>query len=206
MYKNEFQTDYLSILYSIGIKPLEKWNLEVKNGHIKRVLDNDMQSSVLEIIGANINLNSISLPASDKQSLGIQMPHFVMQVKNLKKYFSFEVTVSDDKGIKRVFKACNFHTLTRVKTNICIVPLKLEEGWNQIFFNLNDFVKRAYSTNYKETTRVQINANCRIKRVYFTDQPQNSRKIPPEFKAFVSIEEDGADKLGRNVIEEVKND
>lgn len=206
MFKNNFQSGFISILYSIGVKPLQNWHMEVKNGHIKRVVDNDMQSSVLEIIGANVNLNFISLPEDENMSLGIQMPNFVMQVKNLKKYFTFEITILDDKGVKRKFKACNFQTLTRVKTNQCIIPLKLEEGWNQIFFNLNDFVKRAYSTNYKETLHVQVHANCRIKRLYFTDQPQNSRKIPPEYKAFICIEEDGADKLGRNVIEEVKND
>lgn len=27
--------------------------------------------------------------------------------------------------------------------------------------------KRAYGTNYTETLRVQIHANCRIRRVYF---------------------------------------
>lgn len=206
MYKNAFQTGFLSVLYSIGLKPLQNWALEVKNGHIKRVVDNDMQSSVLEIIGANINLNYIALPADDKTTLSITMPNLVFQIKNLRKYFCFEITVLDDKDIKRTFKVCNFHTLTRVKTNLCIIPLKLEEGWNQIFFNLSDFVKRAYSTNFKEALRLQINANCRLKRVYFTDQPQNSRKIPPEFKAFICVEEDGADKVGRNVIEEVKND
>lgn len=205
MYKNTIQSGFLSILYAIGLKPLQYWGLAVKNGHIKRVVDSDMQSSVLEIIGANVNLNYISHPADEKTTLGITMPNLVFQVKNLRKYFTFEVTVLDDKNILRTFKICNFHTLTRVKTNLCIVPLRLEEGWNQIFFNLADFVKRAYSTNYKETVRIQIHANCRLKRVYFTDQPQNSRKIPPEYKAFICVEEEG-DKGGRNVIEEVKND
>jgi hypothetical protein len=31
-----------------------------------------------------------------------------MIIKNLKKYFSFEVTVLDDKGIKRRFRASNY--------------------------------------------------------------------------------------------------
>lgn len=206
MFKNANQTGFLSILYSIGLKPLQNWELEVKNGHIKRVVDSDMQSSVLEIIGADLNNNYISLPSKDeKQVLGITMPNLVFQIKNLRKYFSFEITIIDDKSITRTFKVCNYVTLTRVKSNLCVVPLKLDDGWNQIFFNLSDFVKRAYSTNYKEAIRIKINANCRIKRVYFTDQQQNSRKIPPEYKAFICVEEDGGDK-GRNVIEEVNND
>lgn len=206
MFKNTYLTDYFSILYSIGLKPLDKWGLEVKNGHIKRVIDNDMASSVLEIIGANINHNYIVIPSTEKTTLSINLPNLVFQIKNLKKYFSFEVTVLDNKDIVRTFKACNFHTLTRVKTNLCLIPLKLDDGWNQIFFDLKDFVRRAYNTNYKETLSLKINANCRIKRVYFTNQPQYSKKIPPEYKAFICVEEDSADKNEKNVIEEVNND
>ncbi len=42
--------------------------------------------------------------------------------------------------------------------------MRLDEGWNQIQFNLSDFTRRAYGTNYIETLRVQIHANCRIRR------------------------------------------
>jgi hypothetical protein len=31
--------------------------------------------------------------------------------------------------------------------------MKLDEGWNQIHFNLTDFTRRAYGTNYLETLR-----------------------------------------------------
>jgi len=185
---------------------MQDWYMEVKNGHIKRIVDNDMQSSVIEIIGANVANNLIKIPNENKKTLGIKMPNLVFQIKNLKKYFMFEVVILDDKGIKRTFKATNFQTLTRVKPNLCSIPLKLDDGWNQIFFNLVDFVKRAYSTNYVETLRVSVHANCRIRRIYFTDQPQNSRKIPPEYKAFACIEEDGTDKVGRSVIEEETNE
>jgi len=32
--------------------------------------------------------------------------------------------------------------------------MRLDEGWNQIQFNLSDFTRRAYATNYIETLRV----------------------------------------------------
>lgn len=34
--------------------------------------------------------------------------------------------------------------------------MRLDEGWNQIQFNLCDFTRRAYGTNYVETLRVQV--------------------------------------------------
>ena len=33
------------------------------------------------------------------------------------------------------------------------MPMRLDEGWNQIQFNLSDFTRRAYGTNYIETLR-----------------------------------------------------
>ncbi len=72
--------------------------------------------------------------------------------------------------------------------------MKMDDGWNQIHLDLSDFTKKAFGTNYVETLRVQINANCRIRRIYFTDQPLNSKKIPPEYKAFVAVEEDGSNE------------
>lgn len=69
--------------------------------------------------------------------------------------------------------------------------MKLDEGWNQIHFNLTDFTRRAYGTNYLETLRVQIHANCRIRRIYFTDQLLSNKKIPKEYKAFSVNDNEG---------------
>jgi hypothetical protein len=54
MFKNSYQSGFLSILYSIGSKPLQIWDknskdfiILVENGHLKRLTDQDIQSSVL---------------------------------------------------------------------------------------------------------------------------------------------------------------
>ena len=65
--------------------------------------------------------------------------------------------------------------------------MRLDEGWNQIQFNLSDFTRRAYGTNYIETLRVQIHANCRIRRIYFSDRLYSGRATP-EFKLFLPIQ------------------
>jgi hypothetical protein len=49
------QSGFLSILYSIGSQPLQIWDKKCRNGHIKRITDNDIQSSVLEIMGTNVS-------------------------------------------------------------------------------------------------------------------------------------------------------
>ena len=63
--------------------------------------------------------------------------------------------------------------------------MRLDEGWNIIQFNLSEFTRRAYGTNYEETLRVQIHANCRIRRFYFCDRLYTEDELPPEFKLFL---------------------
>jgi hypothetical protein len=86
--------------------------------------------------------------------------------------------------------------------------MRLDDGWNQIQFNLSDFTRRAYGkdlcvcplllavqlcvflrvltflascfpgTNYIETLRVQVHANCRIRRIYFSDRLYSEEELP----------------------------
>lgn len=104
-----------------------------------------------------------TLPCHDHQKCNLRLIQ-------LKKYFTFEVQVLDDKNVRRRFRASNYQSTTRVKPFICTMPMRLDEGWNQIQFNLSDFTRRAYGSNYIETLRVTIHANCRIRRIYFSDR------------------------------------
>ncbi|KAG9150675.1 hypothetical protein Leryth_008135 [Lithospermum erythrorhizon] len=156
MFKNTFQSGFLSILYSLGSKPLQIWDKEVEDGHVKRLQDDDIQSNVLEI--------------------------------NVKKFFTFEIQVLDDKNVRRRFRPSNYQAVTRVKPYICTMPLRLDEGWNQIQLNLSDLTRRAYGTNYAETLRVQVHANCRLRRIYFSDRLYSEEELPPEFKLYLPMQ------------------
>ncbi|VEL28505.1 unnamed protein product [Protopolystoma xenopodis] len=153
------------------------WEARVRNGHIKRITDSDIQSLVLELIGTNVRFDKlhvilkfsstyITCPADPSKTLGIKLPFLVLIVKNLKKYFTFEIMVLDDKGIRRRFRASNYQSTTRVKPFICTMPMRLDEGWNQIQFNMADFTKRAYGTNFVEIMRIQVSALVLVKFEY----------------------------------------
>jgi hypothetical protein len=206
MFRKTYQAGFLSILYSIGSSPLKIWSSKVQNGHVKRITDADIQSSVLELAGTNVSTTYISCPkdgpGDKKATLGIKLPFLVMIIKNLKKYFTFEVMVLDDKNIRRRFRASNFSSTTRVKPFICTMPMRLDDGWNQIQFNLSDFTRRAYGTNYIETLRVQIHANCRIRRIYFSDRLYSEEELPPEFKLFLPMTQQNSAVRQQETLEE----
>lgn len=51
--------------------------------------------------------------------------------------------------------SCLLQSTTRVKPFICTMPMRLDEGWNQIQFNLADFTRRAYGEQFGWTLCVQ---------------------------------------------------
>lgn len=81
--KNIKDNGFFTILYAIGTKPLQNWDFSVKNGHIKRIIDPDIESPSIEIIGANVDTNYIYTPTNPKKSLEIKMPTIVFLVKNV---------------------------------------------------------------------------------------------------------------------------
>jgi len=184
MFHNSFQSGLLSILYSLGNKPLQIWDKKLKNGHITRVTDEEIESDVIEVMGNNVATTYLTCPGDATQTLGIKLPYLVLIIKNMKKYFSFEVQLKDDKNERRRFRGSNYQTTTRVKPFICTMPMKLEEGWNHIQFNMQEYTRKAYGTNYLEALRVQIHANCRIRRIYFADRLYAEEELPLEFKLY----------------------
>ncbi len=75
------QSGFLSILYSIGSKPLQLWDKQVANGHVTRLTDEDIQSSVLELVSANVATTYITCPADKAATLGVKLPYLVMVVR-----------------------------------------------------------------------------------------------------------------------------
>ncbi|KAI4499877.1 hypothetical protein M0802_005133 [Mischocyttarus mexicanus] len=187
MFRSTYQRGFLSILYSCGSAPLELWGMHVKNGYIRRIIDDEVKSLVLELAGTNVATTYIYCPVEKKKVLGISLPFLIMIIKNMKRYFTFEITILDDKNMHRRFRVSNFQSTTRVRPFCTTMPIGLSDGWNQIQFNLADFTRRAYGTNYVETTRMQIHANCRIRRIYFASRLYSDEELPAEYKLFLPI-------------------
>lgn len=201
MFRNTYQKGFLSIFSSTGSKPLAIWCVQAKNGHIKRVTDNDLNSLVLEMISSNVATTFICAPAPPCCSLAIKLPFIIMIVKNLKKYFTFEIQVLDDRQQLRRFRVSNYQSATRVNNFCTSMPLSLESGWNQIQFNLADFVQRAYGTSYVETIRIQVHANVRLRRIFFTDRLYHEDEKPIEYRLFKPIPEKKVIKIRKKTTE-----
>lgn len=87
-----------------------------------------------------------------------------------------------NQNIRRRFQAANFQVRTHHGMFQTRMPLQLDKGWNKIEINLADFTYRAYGTHYLETVSIRINANTRLRRVYFSDQLYAENEKPKEFR------------------------
>jgi Protein of unknown function (DUF667) len=188
MFRNTFQKGFLSVFYSCGSRPLTIWDSKTENGYIKRILDDEAKSLAMEIRGTNVATCYISAPALPCKGLGVKLPFLTIVVKNLNKLFSFEIQILDDRGQLRRFRSSNYQSQTRITNFMVSMPLALNFGWNQVQLNLADFTRRAYGTNYMETVRVTINANCRLRNVYFSDRLYSDDEKPASYK-FIHKEE-----------------
>lgn len=59
-------------------------------------------------MGVNVNTSYVTCPTNRSHVLAIKLPFLVMIIKNMKKFFSFEVEVLDDKNMRRRFRASNY--------------------------------------------------------------------------------------------------
>nr|CAH7750881.1 unnamed protein product [Callosobruchus chinensis] len=147
MFSSSYQSGFISIFYSVGSNPLALWDTQVKNGHIRRVLDDEVKSLVLEVSGTNVATTYITCPIKPRASLGIKLPFLVMVIKNMKKYFTFEIQILDDKDMHRRFRVSNFRSTTKVSPFCTTMPIGLTSGWNQVQFNLADFTQKGLRIN-----------------------------------------------------------
>merc|ERR1719345_388505 len=78
-------------------------------------------------MSTNISTTFITCPADPQKTLGIKLPFLVMIIKNLKKYFTFEVQVLDDKNVRRRFRASNYQV--RPHTHCTVILRGLGAGY-----------------------------------------------------------------------------
>lgn len=183
MFRASYQSGLLTVLHAIGARPLQLWEQRTKSGHIKRITDEELNSTTLEMISSDVCGTNITIPCG-KAELGVKLPILVLVVKNVGQPFAFEVQVVDDKRVHRRFHASSNASETRLSCFECKMPLQLDEGWNQVQFNLADFTRRAYGTNYVEALRLTVYASCRLRRVYFADRLYAEEELPREYRLF----------------------
>ncbi|KAG7385749.1 hypothetical protein PHYPSEUDO_001102 [Phytophthora pseudosyringae] len=195
MLAQAYQSGFISLLYSIGPRPLQLCEKhEEAPGSVRRVLDEDVQSSVVELSADNLVHTWLRFPfgADDQQqelsttsaSLHIRLRHLVLVLKNLEEHVSLEVHVADDRGTRRRLHFSTFQKKSTVHPQLALLPLHLDSGWNQLQLDLVGLTHTCYNARYAHTISVQLHASCRVRRIYFAEQMFSEAQLPAEFRLF----------------------
>jgi hypothetical protein len=139
--------------------------------------DFEVKTSTLELLCSSHEKCRATFP-DDTKYIGTPLPVLIMQIKNLNKFFSFDVVIEDTSGQLRTITASNKDNLIRFDQQHGRVPLRLVPGWNSIVLDLGALTRRLFSAEYKHATRVHLHANCRVLRVFFADKLYKERDLP----------------------------
>ncbi|XP_054010410.1 uncharacterized protein LOC128893476 [Hylaeus anthracinus] len=182
---------YVSLLCSVGEKPLEYWSKQhSQSGRIRKILDADLLENVIEIQDfeqSNGYGTSILCPSDSSQFLNIELPILVVVIKNLNLKCRLQVQVVDAQNCLHHFQFANAENEKHnSKGLICRVKVKLENGWNKLELNLSHLTQTAFKTVYAATQRLQICGNCRLRRIYFIDKHYDNQTVCPKlYNAFL---------------------
>ncbi|KAL4083098.1 hypothetical protein QTP88_028428 [Uroleucon formosanum] len=187
MFQTKFQEPLISVYYSIGSRPLDNWAVhQCREREMQHIQDDLLKSNVLQIQSPNVNACCITCPKNPKSSLSIRQPFVTLLVKNLGRFFTFEITILDSENIRRRVRVSNYHTIKKLSTFMITMPFCMNEGWNQLNLNLAAITSDSFKTTYVETVRVQVHANCRLRRIYFSDQQYRDDQLPNAYKLYRS--------------------
>ncbi|KAG1692916.1 hypothetical protein DVH05_024203 [Phytophthora capsici] len=195
MFDKVYQSGFISLLYSVGPRPLQLCEKhEEVPGSVRRVLDEDVQSSVVELSADNLVRTWLRFPCgADEQqqelsppsrSLHIRLRHLVLVLKNVDQHVSLEVHVADDRGVRRRFRLSTFQKKSAVHPQLALLPLHLDSGWNQVQVDLAELLYTTYKGRYAHTISVQLHASCRVRRIYFAETMFPESQLPVEFRLF----------------------
>lgn len=185
MLRNTFQQGYVSVFCSdkTDTKALQLWKVvQPIDGHVSFVQD-EIIGHVLQIKHANISTTRIELPGDANETLGITLPHCVLQVRPLdsKSHWSAEVGIVDAGGVSRALRISNYVEETRITPEICHIPCLLEPGrWQSVSLDLARLCHTSYGVSFSRVNYVVIHANIRLRRVYFAENNQGD--LPFEFQ------------------------
>ena len=142
---------------------------------VEVVKDEEIEQMAVEILGPE---SVLILPCN------CILQYLVLFVKNMDRYFSFEVEIIDDTQTYRVLKIKNAASIVRITKDTTQCPLDLGPGpgWRYVCVDLEDKVRQAYGTSYLATVQVRVYSTCRLLKAFFQDRHYSDAELPMHLK------------------------
>ncbi|KAJ2800052.1 Cilia- and flagella-associated protein 20 [Coemansia helicoidea] len=187
MLRHVYHSGIVTVLNSAGSEPLQLWAVaRGEGGHVAIEDDDDeIDGPVLCLRSADLRRTFVCIPRSTSETLGIKLPFLGMVVKNTGHLFTFEVEVSDSRGLVRRLRPANYESEEHIGSEVARLPLWLDDGWNYLTFDLGKVTTQAYGTQLGEVRRVVIHASACLRLVFFADRVVPEDELPRELRLHV---------------------
>lgn len=128
----------------------------------------------------------IMCPPNVDQVFNIKLPFLIMIIKCSHTQFTLQLQLIDKYNVKHLI---NFSNLEPKKKQTKFSPptmhLLLEPGWNKVEVDFNHLA-RIFDSQFQALARIKICANCRLRRIYFTDRHYDNSEMPlPLYQGFL---------------------
>lgn len=183
------ETDLFSIMPFLLKRDFlaEGWCSEIEANHdgcISIINDMEVQTKVMSICCKQFYRACIIFPDMPNKFIGTPFPYLVVHMKNLGKYTGIEIDVKTIDGVTRKLRTTMCQSVTRLLQNVCTLPLKMVDGWNNVVLDLRALCLRIWKLEYKYTLRLKIFASTRVQRVFFMRQLYQEYQLPDPYKVF----------------------
>ncbi|KAJ2514640.1 hypothetical protein GGI11_004013 [Coemansia sp. RSA 2049] len=189
MLRGVYHSGILTVLNSASTDPLALWECKQQDdatgtSTIEIVDDDEISAPVLSIQGSELSKTYIACPGSPTSLLATKLPYLVLVLKNTNQLVGFEVEVMDDRGQARSFWIANYESSPQIHPRLSVLPLRLDQGWNHITFDLAQMTRRVYGTQYTETRRIRFHASTRLRFIFFADRLISEEDLPSELRLY----------------------
>lgn len=165
---NKCEGTNVVLFHSQGSKPLEHFKTEISVGKIRRITDEILDCLILSITSFNVSRAYIQAPKVPADVLGIFLPIFMMVVRNVRSFFTFELEIASDESEQFAFRFSTFTQFSRVSKRRTTLPMRLHSGWNRIIIDLASLIRIYHGERFGYVSRVTVNANCHLRSIIFT--------------------------------------
>lgn len=106
------------------------------------------------------------------------LPFLVFQLRNVDKFFTITLIVSDTTGCERIVEMSNKRSTICIDNNLCQLPVEIGAGWQYLCIDLNDLLQRAFGTKYRSCSEITVKGSNRVSKIFFEEKQYADVQLP----------------------------
>mmetsp|Transcript_29172 Transcript_29172/g.48999 ORF Transcript_29172/g.48999 Transcript_29172/m.48999 type:complete len:179 (+) Transcript_29172:21-557(+) len=131
--------------------------------------------SVIELIGPDSRVTFFA---------DCTRPYMVLNFKGIDRFLTILIVCVDDTGEQKNIHVTNKSSFITADRSNIKAPLEIEDGWQFVCIDLEDFLANAFGATYAMCKEVTVCGSCRLSKLYFQSQHYSDVELPKFLRVF----------------------